>query len=92
MIQKVLAVCVFFTNFALENKNCVKMENNIRKWIYEMEEGTYALSELVVSYAQWCERNGVEARMVTSQKISRTLVALGYERKRWGIGLVFVIK
>lgn len=68
------------------------MENNIRKWINEIEEGTYTLSELVVRYAQWCERNGVELKVVTSQMISRTLVALGYERKRWGIGLVFVIK
>lgn len=68
------------------------MENNIKKWICGMDDGTYTLSDLVVYYAQWCERNGVEAKAVTSQKISRTLVALGYERKRWGIGLVFVIK
>lgn len=68
------------------------MENNIKKWIMGMGEGTYTLSELVVGYAQWCARNGVDARAITSQKISRTLVALGYERKRWGIGLVFVIK
>lgn len=68
------------------------MEKDIKKWVIEIEEGTYTLSELVVSYAQWCERNGVDARMVTSQKVSRTLVALGYERKRWGIGLVFIIK
>lgn len=68
------------------------MEKEIKKWIIEVAEGTYTLSELVVRYAQWCERNGVDAGAVTSQKISRTLVALGYERKRWGIGLVFVIR
>lgn len=68
------------------------MENDIKKWILGVGEGTYTLSELVIRYAQWCDRNGIDAREVTSQKISRTLDSLGYERKRWGIGIVFVIK
>lgn len=85
-----LVICDFFTNFAL--KIALNMENDIKKWILAVRGGTYTLSELVIRYAQWCERNGIEAKAVTSQKISRTLVALGYERKRWGIGLVFVIK
>lgn len=81
-------------NFSLTlRQNCVKnMENDIKKWILEISEGTYTLSELVIRYAQWCERNKIDARAVTSHKVSRTLEALGYERKRWGIGLVFVIK
>ena len=68
------------------------MENEIKEWIESSDKaGAVTLSELMMDFAQWCAKRGCDIKGVTSHTISRVLTSLGYEKKRWGWGITFII-